>query len=401
MLESNDLSKNRPALFGRAGTAEKAQAAEADQPSGGLSWREIQKENEPDVAPMESFVRSHRNGHFLQMPRWAGVKALWDWRGILVYRDKELSGAVSILIRPLPFGFSLFYAPRGPVCDRSDKRVWDALMAAIKELAKRHKAVLLYMDPDEPDGSRCRDILLGLGFRERSDDGFGNIQPQYVFRLALAGKSEEAVYGDFTPKTRYNIGLAQRKGVTIREYSGAEALPAPALDAFSGLMAVTGDRDHFYVRDAHYFESLLHELREDARLFLAYYQDQPIAGTIEVFCGRKAWYLYGASSNVHRNAMPNYLLQWTMIQRAMERNCTVYDFRGVPGNPSEADPLFGLYRFKKGCSGTYTKFTGLFTFAFRPKLAAAVQAAVKRRRRLVPRTRITPPGTTGSGLRCP
>lgn len=107
-------------------------------------------------------------------------------------------------------------------------------------------------------------------------------------------------------------------------------------------------------------------LKEDAQIYVAYLHGQPIAGSIEVFCGNKAWYLYGASSNEHRNVMPNYLLQWIMIQEAMERGCELYDFRGVPGNVSEDNPLYGLYRFKKGFSGTYTKFTGLFSYKFRP-----------------------------------
>ena len=78
--------------------------------------------------------------------------------------------------------------------------------------------------------------------------------------------------------------------------------------------------------------------------------------------------------------MPNYLLQWTMIRCAMARDCDLYDFRGVPGNPSEDDPLYGLYRFKKGFSGTYTKFTGLFTYYFRPVWGMAIEKSVQLRR---------------------
>ena len=74
--------------------------------------------------------------------------------------------------------------------------------------------------------------------------------------------------------------------------------------------------------------------------------------------------------------MPNYLLQWIMIQEAIDRDCDVYDFRGVPGDVSEEDPLYGLYRFKKGFSGTYTKFTGLFTYNFRPLLCKVLQIGI-------------------------
>ena len=107
----------------------------------------------------------------------------------------------------------------------------------------------------------------------------------------------------------------------------------------------------------------------EAVLFMAYLEDTPIAGTIGVYSGGKGWYLYGASSNSHRNAMPNYLLQWEMVRMALERHCVFYDFRGVPGELTEENPLYGLYRFKKGFGGTYTKFMGLFVRSYRPVLS--------------------------------
>ncbi|MBQ9843706.1 MAG: peptidoglycan bridge formation glycyltransferase FemA/FemB family protein [Oscillospiraceae bacterium] len=351
-------------------------------------WREIDIDDIEAVRQMESFVRSHPNGHFLQMPRWANVKDFWKWRGLLFFRNDQLVGAISVLIRPLPCNYSIFYVPRGPVCDRSDSLLWIEMINAIKQLAKKHRAILLDMDPDELDEDcKCRAVMLDYGFKEKTDAGFGNIQPQHVFRLDLAGKSQEEIYQAFTPKTRYNIGLSQRKGVTIREYSGADLIPGQVFETFSDLMLITGERDQFYVRGSQYFENLLRSLKDDARLFIAYYQKQAIAASIEVFCGRKAWYLYGASSNEHRNTMPNYFLQWTMIRRAMERGCKVYDFRGVPGNPDENDPLYGLYRFKKGFSGTYTKFSGLFTYSFKPLYMLVFQVAAKIRKLIVPSIR--------------
>ena len=84
----------------------------------------------------------------------------------------------------------------------------------------------------------------------------------------------------------------------------------------------------------------------------------PIAGTLAIHYGDKVWYLYGASSNEHRNLMPNYLLQWSMIQWAVETGCRVYDFRGVSGDVSEDNPLYGLFRFKQGFGGDFTEFVG-------------------------------------------
>lgn len=344
-------------------------------------WKEFDRGDTKSVWEMEVFIQNHPRGHFMQMPHWAGVKSFWMWRGISVYRGDELAATVSVLIRRLALGMTLFYIPRGPVCDRNDPSIWQEIMEALQQTAKKYKAILLYTDPDELDSNEAfRGIMEHLGFRETSDDGFGNIQPQYVFRLDLQDRKAEDIFQAFTSKTRYNIGLSQRKGVHIREYAGSDAIPDFILEHFYALMQTTGERDHFGIRNQTYFRGLLDALQEDASILIAYLHGQPIAGAIEVFCGKKAWYLYGASSNEHRNAMPNYLLQWTMIQRAMDRGCNLYDFRGVPGNPAEDDPLYGLYRFKKGFSGTYTKFTGLFCYPFRPVCCMLLQMAMNLRK---------------------
>lgn len=351
-------------------------------------WKVYDRSNGSAILEMEEFVRAHKKGHFMQMPYWGDVKMFWKWRGISVYRQGRMVAAMGILIRPLPLGFHLLYAPRGPVCDRNDFSVWQELMEALKQMAKEHRAILVYMDPDELDENDAfRLCMKRLGFREQEDDGFGNVQPQYVFRLDLSGGSEESIFKAFGAKTRYNIGLAQRKGVSVQEYSGAVQIPDFVFESFYSLMKTTGKRDRFYIRDLPYFRGLLHALQDDARILVAYLRGQPIAAAIEVFCGKKAWYLYGASANEHRNAMPNYLLQWTMIKRAIARGCELYDFRGVPGNPSEQDPLYGLYRFKKGFSGAYTKFSGLFAYQFRPVWSSLVKIAIALRRKLRPKTR--------------
>ena len=351
-------------------------------------WKIFDKTDTAAVNEMDHFVRSHCNGHFMQATAWAQVKTFWDWRGITVYQQNRIAASVGVLIRRLPLGFSLLYAPRGPICDRDNILVWYELMDALQHLAKEQHAILIQMDPDEPDSnSAFRSIMGQLGFIEKTDDAFGNIQPQYVFRLPLEGRTQMEIFQDFSQKTRYNIGLALRKGITLREYTGTDEIPDSIWRDFYSLMQATGLRDRFYIRDSEYFKKLMSALGADAQIYVAYLQETPIAGSIAVFCGSKAWYLYGASANAHRNTMPNYLLQWKMIQCALERGCDIYDFRGVPGNPKEGDPLYGLYRFKKGFRGTYTKFTGLFTFSFRPTYSKLLSLAICIRRKIMPKTR--------------
>lgn len=351
-------------------------------------WKIIEKEDIDAVSQMEWFVYNHVNGHFMQTASWSQVKTFWDWCGISIWKQGEIIGTMLVLIRRLPLGFSVMYAPRGPVCDRNDPTVWEELMEALQYIAKEKRALLLHLDPDEDDSNtQFRQLMYSLGFLEKADDGFGNIQPQYVFRLQLQGRTKDEIFRSFGTKTRYNIGLSLRKDIIVREYTGAEQIPAYIMRDFYTLMQTTGMRDRFYIRDITYFKGLMAALRENAQIYVAYYHDEPIAGAIEVFCGNKAWYLYGASANEYRNVMPNYLLQWVMIQRAKERGCGIYDFRGVPGAVSKEDPLYGLYRFKKGFSGTYTKFTGLFTYSFRPLLCKLWNIGMKLRKRLRAPTR--------------
>ena len=191
-----------------------------------MLYQVFDRSNKAAVAKMEAFIKSHANGHFLQLPQWAAVKTSWDWRGIFVYRQGQPIAAASVLIRPLPLGFCMFYIPRGPVCDRNDRTVWAELMEALKHTAKKHRAIMLYTDPDEPDtNTDFRFIMQSLGFTEKTDEGFGNIQAQHVFRLSLTAHSKEELFEAFCPKTRYNIRLSSRKGIIVKDYSGVEDIP--------------------------------------------------------------------------------------------------------------------------------------------------------------------------------
>ncbi len=344
----------------------------------------LTKQNTGDAEAMSRFINTHPNGHFLQSPQWAQVKRQWDWRGVVVRGDDgRILGAASLLIRRLPLGLSLIYAPRGPICDRDDPAVLRELLDGIRQAARECRAPLLLLDPDAPaDDDSFRAALTAEGFMEKYSAGLDNIQAQHVFRLDLSGRTEAEVFAAFPSKTRYNIRLAQRRGVTIRQYRGDRPIPAAELSAFSRLMEITGERDRFLTRDRSYFQDVLSSMGENAVLYLAYLNGKPIAGTIEVFYGHKAWYLYGASSNEHRAAMPNYLLQWEMIRRALRLGCSFYDLRGVPQAPREDDPLYGLYRFKKGFGGEKRDFTGLFIKKYRPLTGVAMLAAMRLYRRL-------------------
>ena len=314
----------------------------------------ITKEQIPEY---EAFLQSHPKGHFAQSVLWAKQKPMWQWEAI-VSRDKDgkIKGSLAVLIRKIIPGmpFTMMYGCRGPVTDLDDKDTLADLIDGAKKLAKKYHSYVIKIDPDVPsEETAYTKILEDLGFRLTGGGAtFDAIQPQYVFRLNTQGKTAEELLMSLPQSTRRKVRAGAKKGVTV-EIKGKEAVPD-----FARLMLETGVRDGFVTREASYFENMLDNLGEHARLYMAYYEGQAIAGTLAIWYGDKVWYLYGASSNEHRNLMPNYMLQWSMIEWAVEKGCRIYDFRGVPGRVGEDHPLYGLYKFKLGFGGDYVEFVG-------------------------------------------
>ena len=328
--------------------------------------------NEKTIPEYEAFVQSHPKGNFAQSYLWGKQKPMWQWDAIAVRgEDGAIRGSLAVMTRKVPgIGRTLMYGCRGPVCDLDDRETFSQLLDGAKALAKKYKSYVIKIDPDVPSSNTAfSSMLQSFGFRAKEGGkNFEAIQPRYVFRLNVEGKTEEELLANFHQKWRYNIRLAERKGVTVR-ICGKEMVPA-----FSDLMLTTGVRDGFVTRKPEYFAAMLDNLGEHARLYMAFDpNDTPIAGTLAIHYGDKVWYLYGASSNEHRNLMPNYLLQWRMIQWAVETNCRIYDFRGVSGDVSEDNPLYGLFRFKQGFGGDFTEFVGEMDLVLSPVIYWAVE----------------------------
>jgi len=321
--------------------------------------------NENDKDQFNQFIAGHPKGHILQSYQWGEVKAATGWEPLrLVIEDGgEIVAAVSLLKRRLPgMGKAIFYAPRGLVVDFSNKELFSYLLEQIAVLAKEHGAILLKIDPDiAAPNQAVEQLLQDTGFHPvGSGEGFEGVQPRYVFRLDITPSMEE-LFANLHSKTRYNIRLAGRRGVEVKDDCTKEDLKD-----FYKILKVTAERDKFLVRSYDYFEIIWDQLVENglAKLFMAYYQGKPISGTLAFRMGHITWYLYGASSNEHRKVMPNYLLQWSMIEWAKAQGSTLYDFRGVPGHLTEDNPLYGLYRFKKGFNGDYVQFIGEYDLVY-------------------------------------
>ena len=322
-------------------------------------------EDEESRKKYKEFLENHERCNFQQSPEWAEVKSNWKNEVILAEdEDGNIIGSLSVLIRKIPIFGNIMYSSKSPVCDIHDVSVLKQLTDGAKELGKKYNAIVLKIEPDiKSDDQGFRDLITQLGYKIKDDakNFREEIQPRYVFRLDIKDKTEDEVFADFHSKTRYNIRLATRKGVTIKEGTRED------LKDFHKIMVETGARDGFIIRPLEYFEKMYDKLAPNhMKLLMAYYEGQPISGVIPIMYGNKTWYLYGASSNQHRNLMPNYLLQWEMIKMAIANKSDIYDLRGVSGVVDESHPQYGLYRFKKGFGAEFTEFIGEIYIPFKP-----------------------------------
>lgn len=335
----------------------------------------------------EAFVAASPLADVLQAWEWGEVKRRSGWTParLIVEEGGAVLGAAQILAkRPVRSAPRILYAPRGPVVDFTRPEVLRALVEEVRLLAAG--AFLWTCDPPVEAASPEAKALERAGFRPAPAGGFGGVQPKAVMVLDL-GADLDAVFAGFHPKWRYNVRLAERKGVEVAR-AGRDELPA-----FYDLLVETARRDGFLVRSRSYFESLFEGLEPAGliAMFLARFQERAIAGAICLGFGPRLTYTYGASSNEHRNVMPNHLMQWHMIRWAKEAGYRTYDLRGVSpvrdGKPVEVH-LAGLNRFKEGFGARYVEYAGTFDLPLRPVLyrawrwgAPAAIGALKKLRR--------------------
>ncbi len=340
-----------------------------------------------------AFLSQHHEAHVLQSGEWGELKSAFGWQVVRVGagrsgEDSIVLGA-QILFRRLPLGFSLAYIPKGPVgggtsSDGLSPEVgwdWERLWPEVDNICRRRRAVFLKVEPDlwEPAGvsydaervphaDSATPTVRPSGFRNSPQD----IQPARTLLVDLTGE-EDQVLARMKQKTRYNIRLAQKKGVVV--------FPSADVDTFHRLMVLTGRRDAFGVHSLAYYRrayELFHP-HGACELFLAAYQGEPLAGLMVFARGSRAWYFYGASADEQRERMPNYLLQWEAMRWARARGCTTYDLWGVPDVNEEnleanftryTGGLWGVYRFKRGFGGHLRRAAGSWDRVYRPVLYA-------------------------------
>ena len=307
--------------------------------------------------------------HILQSWAWGEFKARHGWEAsrLLFQEEGRTVAAASVLQRGLPrLPVSILYVPKGPALDWTDADLAARVLAELEDLARRRRALFVKIDPDVyypdegPDASRrprrapeTTQLLASRGWRFSAEQ----IQFRNTVLLEL-DRAEDELLAAMKQKTRYNVRLAVRRGVTVREGAVDE------IDTFYQLYAETSHRDGFPIRLPEYYQDAWGNFLEEglAHLLLAEAEGETVAGLILFAFGPTAWYMYGASSDRHRRHMPNQLLQWEAIRRAREAGCTLYDLWGAPDELDESDPMWGVVRFKLGLGGELARGLGAWDF---------------------------------------
>lgn len=330
---------------------------------------------ETSPAAWQQALAALPNAHFLQSWTWGDFKARWGWsttRLALTIAESswEPLAAAQVLKRSVPrLPYSILYVPKGPALNYGDGALRRHVLAELEALARREKAIFIKIDPDvvrawdydpprpSPTGSRFIAELQQRGWRYSADQ----VQFPNTVELDLT-QSEDALLAAMKSKTRYNIRLAGRKEVVVRAGSSAD------FPLIARMYAETAVRDGFAIRPTEYYLDAWQSFADAgmAQPLIAEYNGTPLGAVVLIRFGERVSYMYGASTELERQRMPNYLLQWEAIRWAKAQGCTVYDFWGAPTTFVEDDPLWGVWRFKVGFDGRVVQHIGAWDYPARP-----------------------------------
>jgi len=368
---------------------------------------------EIDTETHVEFLKNYQTFSFLQLPCWAEVKSGWKSKSVGWFDERKLVCVGLILIRNIPkTKWSLFYLPEGPVLDPDyAKNVVDWL-TPLRDFAKESGAFNLKLgpqvtintwsaitiksaisdnvykqfkdvDPDRvnPFGHEIGTKLRNLGGKqiETDGEGFGDVQPRFVFAIDVEGKTDEELLATFSQEWRRNIKKAEKSEVKVRQANFSD------LETFHTLYKETAKRDKFTPRPLNYFKQMWKSLNENSnnlaemRLYIAEQENICHAACLWVRVGKHVWYTYGASSTSGRELRPSNAIQWQMMRDARDAGASIYDMRGIAATLNEKSPLFGLLRFKIGTGGKVIQYVGEWDFVLKPLIYKAFRVALARR----------------------
>lgn len=286
------------------------------------------------------FLNRHiADGGFLQSEEW---RAFQEASGRRTFRFENESCFVNIIEHDLPWIGKYWYVPRGPVMSNhgAEAEACENLFAEMAARAEKENIGWLRIEPADESALQSLEKVFGHKAMKAPHD----MQPKEVLIMSI-DEDEQEILSRMKPKTRYNIRLAEKKGVKTfvsreRKY----------VDAFCDLVEVTAKRDNITPHPRAYYQKMLQFIPENMlKLYVAEYEGKIVAANLVVFFGKYSTYLHGASGNEYREVMAPYLLQWRQIQDARADGCERYDFGGVKIEEAGSD-WAGITRFKQGFS---------------------------------------------------
>jgi len=297
---------------------------------------------------------------FLQSWEWGEFKSNPIRFG--VFENNELIAVAQFFKIALPAGKFYLNCPKGPIIKFPISNfqfsiILNLLKSEIKKIAKKENIIFIRIAPQKKpvDNFTKPKILQNL------------IEPENTLVLNLKN-SEEEILKEMHQKTRYNIRLAEKKGVKIFnfQFSIFNKVAKQKLDEFYKLIKITAQRDKMNIFSKKYYEDLLEN--SACKLLTAEHDGQILSTIILYSFGNTCTYLYGASSNEKRNLMPNYLIQWEAIKWAKQNEFKYYDFWGIS---KQKNNWGGITKFKQGFvsekTGQEINSVGAFDFVLNKK----------------------------------
>ncbi|MFA5070375.1 MAG: peptidoglycan bridge formation glycyltransferase FemA/FemB family protein [Patescibacteria group bacterium] len=321
---------------------------------------EVQEIN--DKEKWDGFLAKQAKSQFLQSWLWGEFKrglGVDIWRfGIL--KNDELVGACLVLKSPLPLHNNYLYAPRGPVFsfNLNSEEIsagYGLLTEKIKETAKKEDPIFLKIEPtiEKPFSLNLEKI----GYRSAK-----TIQPPDTVILDLT-KSEEQLLAEMHPKTRYNIHLAERKGVKV-----IFSRDKKDIEVFYKLCQEVNEREKINSFSQKYYEKMFEVLGPSLKIIKAEFEGKVLAINLNIDFGDMETYNHGASSSACRNVMAPHLLQWESIRQAKKEGYKYYDFRGIAPSDDPNHKWAGITRFKKSFSANTAHYLGAYDYVFKSLL---------------------------------
>lgn len=302
--------------------------------------------DEQGLALYDTRLRASLHGTLWQSAAWARYQRALG-RSVRIY---ERGGASALVIIDRTVGgFSTWDIPRGPLWSGQWSTVSDELLQRIIDDAKADGCMELTLSPVAALPTDRYPLTASLRHVHAEATRIIDLRP-----------AEADILAQMHPKGRYNIGLAEKHGVTVRE-GGAEDV-----DVFYGLLETTGSRDGFKISQKSHYTRFLDAL-EGSFILIASSAEKPVAGLIGVIWNGTGIYYYGASSYEDRSLMAPYLLQREAMRLCKAAGCTTYDLLGIsPDSAPYEDPWRGITDFKRKFGGTVMTYPAEQSLIFRP-----------------------------------